>query len=680
MNIRTGWLTPLLAAFLLVGCAGDMAIRDGKSLLAQGKIEEALARLDAAVKENPENVEYRAYQYRQRQFHIQNLLTQADSARGAGRFDEAAAIYHRVLKLDENTQRATDGLQALESARRRNAVVAKAEEALKAGDPEQAERLVRGVLSEDPSHAGASGIKRNIDEAASKTRAADPVLKAIFKKPVTLEFKDANLKSAFEVISRTSGINFIFDKDVKSDLKTTIFVKDSSIEDVINMMLVTNQLEKRMLNDNTVLIYPNIPAKVKDYQELTVKTFYLTNADPKQMMNTIKTMLKTRDIVIDERLNTLTIRDTPNAIRLAEKLVASNDMADPEVVLEVEVLEIKRSRLTELGIQWPNQFTVLNILNSNTVTSSGGTVVATTPTVSTAQLTLQNLRHINSASIGIPNPSINLRGEDSDTNLLANPRIRVRNREKAKIHIGDRVPVITTTATANVGVAESVTYLDVGLKLEVEPRIYPDNDVAMKVGMEVSSIVREIKSSTGTLTYQLGTRDASTTLRLKDGETQALAGLINNEDRASASKVPGLGDIPLLGHLFASHRNEGSKTEIVLLITPHIVRNLIQPDPSVMEFASGTDSAAGASPLSLKPAGSYSMAASGTAAATGSPDDAAQISSAARTSRTQLMRRNNSATQPSVESPLPEPAPAPNNQPASGATQPEAVPEQSRQD
>jgi general secretion pathway protein D len=147
-----------------------------------------------------------------------------------------------------------------------------------------------------------------------------------------------------------------------------------------------------------------------------------------------------------------------------------------------------------------------------------------------------------------------------------------------------------------------VNYLDVGLKLDVEPTISLDNEVSMKVGLEVSNIVREIKSANGTLTYQVGTRNASTVLRLKDGETQALAGLISDEDRKSASKVPGLGDLPLLGHLFASHNDQKTKTEIVLLITPHIVRNIVRPEMAAMEFPSGTESSIGAPPLTLRKA------------------------------------------------------------------------------
>jgi general secretion pathway protein D len=190
---------------------------------------------------------------------------------------------------------------------------------------------------------------------------------------------------------------------------------------------------------------------------------------------------------------------------------------------------------------------------------------------------------------------LTLRQQDGITSVLANPRIRVRNREKARIHIGDRVPVITTTAAATGGfVSESVNYLDVGLKLEVEPLIYLDDEVGIKVALEVSNIAREIKSvGSATLAYQIGTRNATTVLRLRDGETQVLAGLISDEDRRSANRVPGIGDWPMIGRLFSATRDNKVKTEIVLLITPRLVRTLTRPEARLVEFAAGTEAATG---------------------------------------------------------------------------------------
>ncbi len=426
-------------------------------------------------------------------------------------------------------------------------------------------------------------------------------MKSAFRKPVTLEFREANMRSIFEVISRLAEINFIFDRDVRPDLRASIFVKNTSIEDIINTLLLTNQLEKKVVNENTILIYPNTPAKARDYQELIVKSFYLANSDAKQALNLIRTIIKTRDIYIDEKLNFLVMRDTHDNVRLAEKLIANHDLAEPEVMLELEVAEVKRTKLTDIGIQFPSTFTVLNLSTQNTATTnaSGGSTFATSAVV-TNPLTLDTLRNLTAAQIGISPVILNLRNESSDTNLLANPRIRVKNKDKARVHIGDRVPVITATSTANVGVTESVNYLDVGLRLEVEPNISLDEEVGIRVGLEVSSIVREITSRSGTLTYQIGTRSAATNLRLRDGETQVLAGLINDEDRKSAQRVPGLGDLPIVGRLFATERKDGSKTEVILLITPHIVRNLARPGAASLEFTSGTEGSSIGSALSTR--------------------------------------------------------------------------------
>ena len=182
-----------------------------------------------------------------------------------------------------------------------------------------------------------------------------PALKTAYKKPVTLEFRDAGLKSIFEIMSRAAGINVVFDKDVRQDTKTSIFVRDTNVEDVFKLLLMTNQLTHKVLNENSVLIYPNTPAKQKEYQELAVRSFYVVNTDVKQIVAMVRGLVKTKDMHVDERLNLFVMKDTPEAIRLVERLVAVNDLADPEVMLEVEVLEIRRDLLRNLGALYPDQ-------------------------------------------------------------------------------------------------------------------------------------------------------------------------------------------------------------------------------------------------------------------------------------------------------------------------------------
>jgi general secretion pathway protein D len=291
----------------------------------------------------------------------------------------------------------------------------------------------------------------------------------------------------------------------------------------------------------------------------------------------VRSLVKTRDIFVDEKLNVLTVRDTPEAIRMVEKLLASHDIGDAEVMLEVEVLEVGYNTLTNLGIQWPGS-AALSVIGAAGVPG---------------QLTGNEVKNFGSGNVRLtvsdPFLALNLRQAAGRTNVLANPRIRVKSKEKARIHIGDKVPVITTTAGATGFVSESINYLDVGLKLEVEPVVNLDDDVQIKVGLEVSNISQENRTAAGTVSYQVGTRNAATTLRLKDGETQVLAGLINDEDRRAATQVPGMANLPLIGRLFKNNSDTVNKTEIVLLITPRVLRGIERPEARLEEFNSGTE-------------------------------------------------------------------------------------------
>ncbi len=595
---RPEWL--VLVAALLAGCAGQQLHRDGLALMAEGRVEEGLTKLSQATRAAPDNLTYRADLLRSREQTVNRMLAAAASEQAAGHAGAAQEHYARVLAIDPDNSRARLGLEALEMDRRHAAALAEAENRLKAGDIGAARAAINPVLLENPNNGKALQLQRQVEEREAKQRLAGPALGEKFTRPVTLQFRDANLKMVFEALSRTSGINVLLDRDVRPDLKTSIFVMGVSVKDTIDLILLQNQLEKKVIGDNTVFIYPGTPAKLKDYQDLKIRSFHLTNADPKQMLTMIKTLLKTRDIFIHEKTNSIVMRDTPEAIRLAEKMVADQDIAEPEVMLEVEVLEITRTRASQLGIKYPESFTV-----------------ATPDSVQT----LSQLRGLSSGGLLVSplSATLNLKLEDSDTNVLASPRIRVRNREKAKVMIGSRVPVITNAVTpVSTGtpvITGSVQYLDVGLKLEVEPDIHLDREVVIKVGLDVSSIIREVPNvQSGTLAYEVGTRNASTVLRLKDGETQILAGLINDEDRKVASKIPGLGQIPVLGRLFSSHKDDNTKTEIVLSITPRIVGSARLREAREVEYWSGTESGLRDSLFNMKPLGSVAVSTAAAAA------------------------------------------------------------------
>jgi len=582
-----------LASALVAACASDALITDARALRNEGRMDEALASLEKATREDPQNHAYRSEYFRLREVAVAQWLVQADSLRAAARFETAAELYRRVLKYDPANARATQGLAQTEVDVRHRALLAEADKLVKAEKYRDARDVLAPVLAENPAQREARQLQRLIEEKTTKPAVALLQLRSSVTKPISLELKDVPLRTVFDVLARAANLNFLFDKDVRADQRTTIVVRDAQVEDVIRLILATNQLEQKVLNETTALLYPHTPQKLREYQDLVVKSFYLSNADVKQTANLIRTILKTRDIFIDEKLNLLVMKDTPNAIRLAEKLIAAQDLAEPEVMLEVEVLEIGYNRLKELGIRFPGSLGVSLVGGASAAGASGTPGVLTLPEARSRDQNLVSL------SFTDPLFLFSLRQTDGRTNLLANPRIRVKNKEKAKIHIGDRVPVITTTAAVAGGfVSQSVSYLDVGLQLEVEPLVYLDDDVGIKVALEVSSITNTINPpGGGTLVYQIGTRKTNTVLRLKDGETQVLAGLISDEDRRSASRVPGLGDFPVLGRLFSSTSDTINKTEIVLLITPKLMRNLARPDARTTEFAAGTEASSSGGPL-----------------------------------------------------------------------------------
>jgi len=576
VRTRIQGLAMLLLPLLLAGCAAQRAYQEGNELVARDQVGAGLAKYQEALASEPDNPVYRAAFLRARDNATARLVDQAERALASGEVILATQDFRRVLAIDPVNDRARAGLRQVEAERRHALAIGEARAALDTDDVETARQKLAAVLTERPAHEAARQLMLEIDEKAAAAPKGQAALAASYRKPISLEFRDAPLKQVFEVIARHSGLNFIFDKDVKADTRTSIFLKNSTVEAAVYYLLMTNQLERQVMDGNTVLIYPNVAAKVREYQEMTVKTFFLSNAEAKSIANTFKTILKARDVVVDEKLNLVILRDNPEAIRIATQLVALQDVPEPEVMLDVEVLEIRRSSVMDLGIAWPTNlsFTPLQTLDG-------------------LPLKIDDLRNFNSSNIEVTGvaATLNANKTDGDTNTLANPRIRVRNKEKAKVVIGDKIPNISATVSSGIGgfASENINYIDVGLTLNVEPTIYLNNEVAIKIGLEVSSLGESVRTTSGTVAYRIGTRSASTVLQLKDGENQVLAGLINHEDRSSGSKVPGIGDLPIVGRLFGSQRDQRDRTEIVLSITPRIVRAVQRPPASASEFGAGTE-------------------------------------------------------------------------------------------
>jgi general secretion pathway protein D len=302
------------------------------------------------------------------------------------------------------------------------------------------------------------------EEEAARSRPT--AAKTLLERPVTLQFNDAPLRTVFDALSRSVGLNVLVDRDVRPTARVTIFVRDIAAADAVDFILMQNQLERRVVNGNTIVVYPSSDAKKAEYEDLTIRSFQITNADIRYLSTMLKTMLKLREVAADERSGVLVIRDTPEKLNLAARLIAAHDVADPEVMLEVEILEVGSTRNSNLGILPPGSITV------STPGTNGASTLGALKQLRTNDLLVTPLA-----------ATLNFKLEDIDARLLASPRIRARNREKAKIMIGDRVPTITNSVTPiNTGssvVTGNVTYQDVGLKLEVEPQVYADNEVGI---------------------------------------------------------------------------------------------------------------------------------------------------------------------------------------------------------
>ncbi|KVX62853.1 secretin N-terminal domain-containing protein [Burkholderia stagnalis] len=576
----------LISALALTGCASSPfnAAPDAAATPA-----ERLGTLQQQKAAAPDDIALTTAVEFSRQDYVRAELKEADRQVAQG--NHAAAIDHlgNVLAEDPGNLKAS---QALEQVKRHRQMAVDLARAQRIGGekPQEALEIARRILAEQPNHAEAKRLRDTLLRQSQASRAARPQLSDALRKPVSLNFKQQPLANIFDVISRVSGVNFVFDRDVDTSQAATLFAERTTAEDAINLLLRTNQLEKKVLDQHTLLVYPSQPDKARNYTEFAIRTFFLSHADAKSVMAALRQMIKPKDVYVDERVNAVVMRDTPETIQVAERVVMGLDIPQSEVTLDVQVLEVNMNDSLDLGVQYPGkvQFGALGA-------AEGGA------------LTLGDLLRLNRDRVGVSSESgglalaIDMLQKQGKTRTLANPKIRVRNMEKANIKIGERVPIVTTT-NANGVVTESVSYQDVGLMLKVEPRISLNEEVSVKVNMEVSSILSKETTKTGLVAYSLGTRNAETLMTAKNGETQILAGLVKRNETDSIAGLPGASGLPVIGRLFGSNGRSNERSEIVLLITPHIERNLDLPTSAVTTFLSGTESRVTTEALTLESA------------------------------------------------------------------------------
>ncbi|NWE67175.1 general secretion pathway protein GspD [Pseudomonas gingeri] len=632
------WLALLVIG--MTACQSQGPLNESELLRQDGDITRSVDVLRAAVKEHPDDIQLRAALFSRTEQLVDQYSRQSSDA--LARNDDAGAIaaMQQILKYDPGNLGASQAIRTIQNLARLRPELARAN-ALRESNPREALALVRQIIAQQPNYRDALDLRDSLTRTLVSVESLKPKLSEAMKKPVSLHFSSQSLTTIFETIVRLSGINFVIDKDVNPNAAASISASRTTAEDALNLLLSTHQLQMKVLNADTVLIYPSRPDKEREYRELAVRTFYLSHADPKLAAAEIKQLLKPKEVLVDERLSAVIVRDGLETLSAVEKLVQAIDLADSEVTIDIQVMEVSLVDELNLGINYPGSIGL----------SLPGTIPATTG-LGGRQL-----------EVGSLEAKINLLQRSGNTVTLANPRIRVKNREKAEIKIGDKIPVISTT-TANLVTTSSVSYQDVGLTIEVQPNISLNDEINLQMLIDMTHITKRNEATAEIpATFELGSRSTRTTLTARNNETQVVAGLIRTADTEEGSGLPGLSRLPGLGQaIFGTNKSEQGKSEIILLITPRIERNLDLPASQVSTFSSGTEARSSTEGMVLHNSQNLNMQTSGGAGGSAIPPPLA------------VPRANENwqplpapMEQPVMESPLPKPAEQP---PAAAPTAP----------
>lgn len=425
-------------------------------------------------------------------------------------------------------------------------------------------RLANGKLPGTESDETVDLLQRINTEILARQNTLDVFSDA---QKITLNFQNTPVKAAFGFLSKVFDLNIVFDESVK-DLPVTLYAKDVTFKQGLALLLTSTKMFYQKIGSKTILVATDTNAKRSQYEELLIRTFQLRTMGAKEMADIVKGVLKVNKIVVNEQLNTLIVRDTQSIISLVDKMIEVNDRKPAELLLEVEILEINRNKAEQLGIDY-------------------GSVMTSVSEESSLNLK-KILNTLEAGTVTLPNVTFRYFKQDVDAETLANPKIRVLNKKQAQIHIGDRVPLRSSTIqNANGQTQTSYEYSDIGIRLDVTPTIHFDDTITVQLTLEVSSLGQNLGSPEEP-TYSIGTRNTSTFMLLKDGETAMIGGLIREEERNNTAKVPGLGSIPVLGRLFQTKDDSVGRTDVLLTITPKIVRRWDSPPKQLQSFYSGT--------------------------------------------------------------------------------------------
>jgi general secretion pathway protein D len=433
---------------------------------------------------------------------------------------------------------------------------------------------------------GSATLEERKRRAKNITKAQPPTLNPASDEPITLSFpNETPVKDIYRALGNAFGINVLFDQAVKDD-RVAIELHDVTAQQALERVMQAANHFYKVLDEKTIIVVPDNPQARRDYEDLVIRTFYLSNGDAEQVTNVIRTMLEARNVFPLKALNAITIRDTADKVRIAEKIIEANDKAKAEVVVAVELVQLDLNKIRDIGAAISG-FAGAGGSTSSTAAAAPFTVDSTGKIVPFTGGTLADIARVvgsmndlkSNVSFTIPQATYSLIKTLGNSELLANPELRISEGEKATLHIGQQIPVpVSSFTTINTGTSNpyqpsvSFNYRDIGIKVNMEPRVHHNREVTLKLTVEVSNQGDPVTVEGFLPQPTFATRTIESTIRLKDGETNFLAGLIQDSSINSSTKTPFLGDIPFIGRLFTRTREETRRTDLVLTMTPHIVR------------------------------------------------------------------------------------------------------------
>jgi general secretion pathway protein D len=544
------FIVAALLAAGLSGCATSSALRSAQQADQAEDYDRAVVEYTRALKESPNDRDIKLALDRAKLRASLDHFNRGRRLAGGGRLEEALLELQMASELNPGN-----------------------------GDIDRELGMVRSQLRNKVavSREGKTQLETLI-ERTRDLEAAGSELPADAKLPASVTFRDAAARDVFTAIARFANVNVVFDPQFR-DQPITIDLRNSTLEAALQSVASATRTFYRVTSARTITVIPDTVAKRREYEEEVVRTFYLSNADLKETLDLLRIVVDLRRVAPVAATNAISIKDTPERVAAAGRLISAIDKARPEVVIDVELLEVDRTRLKEYGLQ---------------LASPGSPGIDGAASITPDPLTLRDLRNLTQSNIMLSNlPSLFFRllKQDSNTRLLANPQLRTSEGIASAAHFGERVPVPVTTFSpiATGGVAQqpitSFNYQDIGVNIDITPRTHHDDEVSLTLKLEVSAI-----SGTG---YgglpTFANRSINTVIRLRDGETNLLAGLIRDDERQVLAGVPGLSDMPIVGRLFAHNKRETLETDIVMTLTPRIVRVLELTEADLRPFRVGRD-------------------------------------------------------------------------------------------